>query len=169
LVTIEFPEKREEYMGYCESAVGVGLMIGPVLGSVVYGLVGYESTFYIFGGVIFCGLCTVFVLLPGRLNHAKDSQPEPEKAGDAKKSLNVSGEDHRPVTFRMILTNRRAMIAAVASCFAMIFMLFFDSILSARLKENYDVEEKTTGFIFALGAFCFALASPFVGLLCKVI
>lgn len=70
-MTIEFPEQREEYMGYCESAVGVGLMIGPVLGSLVYGWVGYECTFYVFGSVIFAGLCTVFMLLPRRLNHAQ--------------------------------------------------------------------------------------------------
>jgi predicted MFS family arabinose efflux permease len=61
------------------------------------------------------------------------------------------------------------MIAAVASSFAMIFMLFFDSILSTRLEKAYGVLPSTSGYIFALGAFCFAFASPFVGLLCKVI
>jgi MFS family permease len=69
LVTIEFPAKREEYMGYCESAVGIGLMIGPVLGSLIYGFVGYAPTFYIFGSVIGLGLIIVFFLLPPRLNH----------------------------------------------------------------------------------------------------
>jgi predicted MFS family arabinose efflux permease len=166
-VTIEFPDKREEYMGYCESAVGVGLMIGPVLGSLVYGWVQYSGTFYVFGSVIFVGLVTVSLLLPSRLNHAQGFQPR--EAGEAKKTLNDSHEDNRPVTFSMILTNRRAMVAAVASCFAMIFMLFFDSILSQRLKAAYDIGEAQAGYIFALGAFCFAFGSPFVGLLCKVI
>ena len=68
-MTIEFPKKREEYMGYCESAVGVGLMIGPVLGSAVFGLCGYAKTFYVFGTVIALGLVCVFFLLPSRLNH----------------------------------------------------------------------------------------------------
>lgn len=61
-------------MGYCESAVGVGLMIGPVLGSVVYGLCGYEKTFYVFGTVIGIGLVSVFLLLPARLNHVNARQ-----------------------------------------------------------------------------------------------
>lgn len=41
----------------------------------------------------------------------------------------------------MILKNKRAMVAAVASMFAMIFMLFYDSILSERLKKSYGVGE----------------------------
>lgn len=56
-------------MGYCESAVGVGLMIGPVLGSAVFSFAGYEKTFYVFGGIIALGLVCVFFLLPSRLNH----------------------------------------------------------------------------------------------------
>ena len=61
------------------------------------------------------------------------------------------------------------MIAALASMFAMIFMLFFDSILSERLKTKFGIGENESGYIFALGAFCFAFSSPFVGMLCKVI
>jgi MFS family permease len=97
LVTIEFPTKREEYMGYCEASVGVGLMIGPVLGSLVYGFVGYEKTFYVFGAVIGLGLLTVSILLPRRLNHVGQAgahDPLDELAnGGSRRSLNQS-EDH---------------------------------------------------------------------------
>ena len=65
-------------MGYCESAVGVGLMIGPVLGSLVYGFCGYEKTFYVFGTVIGLGLIAVFLLLPTRLNHVHVGPKEGE-------------------------------------------------------------------------------------------
>jgi hypothetical protein len=37
------------------------------------------------------------------------------------------------VTYLMILKNRRAMMAIVSAIFAMIFMLFFDSILTVHL------------------------------------
>ena len=153
LVTIEFPDKREEYMGYCESAVGVGLMIGPVLGSFIFGLCGYEKTFYVFGTIIGIGLIVVFFLLPPRLNKnvmpssVHDANREKNANADgSKKSLNVSRdheeeEGRKPVTFVMILKNRRAMVAAVSSMFAMIFMLFYDSILSDRLKYSFGVGE----------------------------
>jgi hypothetical protein len=66
----------------------------------------------------------------------------------------------------MFLTNRRALFAIIASIFAMIFMLFFDAILSVRLQQM-GVEEKNIGFIFALLPMFYALAAPFVGLLCR--
>ena len=68
-------------MGYCESAVGVGLMIGPVLGSLVYGFCGYEKTFYVFGTVIGLGLVAVFILLPSRLNHV-NTEPKSDEAAN---------------------------------------------------------------------------------------
>lgn len=36
----------------------------------------------------------------------------------------------------MILTNKRAMFATLAAMFAMLFMLFFESILADRLIEK---------------------------------
>ena len=61
-------------MGYCEAAVGVGLMIGPVLGAFVYGYCEYANTFYVFGTIIGVGLIAVFFLLPARLNVTPGSQ-----------------------------------------------------------------------------------------------
>jgi MFS family permease len=46
IIGSEFPEKRELYFGYFESAVGVGLMLGPVLGQIFYTALGFEKTFY---------------------------------------------------------------------------------------------------------------------------
>lgn len=72
----------------------------------------------------------------------------------------------KDVTFKMFLTNKRALFAIISAIFAMIFMLFFDAILSVRL-EYMGVADKNIGFIFALGPFCYAISAPFIGLLCK--
>jgi len=48
----EFPHSRDEYLGYVEGAVGIGLMSGPVIGQLIYNLVGYEWTFYVSGIII---------------------------------------------------------------------------------------------------------------------
>lgn len=49
------------------------------------------------------------------------------------------------VTYLMILKNRRAMMAVVSAIFAMIFMLFFDSILTVHLIEDMKINENTAG------------------------
>jgi predicted MFS family arabinose efflux permease len=43
-------------------------MAGPVIGSLIYGFVGYEYTFYCFSGIIGLGLIASLILLPTRLN-----------------------------------------------------------------------------------------------------
>ena len=37
IVSIEFPHNREVYIGYCQTAVGLGLLMGPVIGTTIYG------------------------------------------------------------------------------------------------------------------------------------
>jgi hypothetical protein len=49
------------------------------------------------------------------------------------------------VTYLMILKNRRAMMAVVSAIFAMIFMLFFDSILTVHLINDMKINENTAG------------------------
>lgn len=68
----------------------------------------------------------------------------------------------------MFFTNRRALFAAMSSGFAMLFMLFFDGILSIRLVDM-GMEEKYVGYIFSISCFCSTAMAPFAGLLCKYV
>ncbi|CDW74258.1 permeases of the major facilitator superfamily [Stylonychia lemnae] len=68
LITIEFAEDQEKYLGWAEAATGMGLAIGPTLGSLVYEEVGYLYTFIIFGGLLLLGVIQIFFTLPRRLN-----------------------------------------------------------------------------------------------------
>ena len=80
MVGIEFPNDREKFVGYCQSACGIGLMSGPVIGSLIFAAVGFEFTFVIFSGLMFfCGFL-VLVFLPNRLNHiGKETEEEKKK------------------------------------------------------------------------------------------
>jgi len=46
IVAIEFPKNKVLYFGYCESATGIGLMAGPIVGQVFYSSFGFEGCFY---------------------------------------------------------------------------------------------------------------------------
>ena len=43
---------KEKLVGYMEASMGIGLIIGPVIGSLLYSVGGFSFTFSIFG-VIF--------------------------------------------------------------------------------------------------------------------
>jgi uncharacterized membrane protein len=66
------------------------------------------------------------------------------------------------VTYFMILKNRRAIMAIVSGVLAMIFMLFFDSILTVHLINDMKINENTVGYYFALICATYAISSPFV-------
>lgn len=75
IVSIEFPNNREVYIGYCQTAVGLGLLMGPVVGTTIYKFAHYEATFYILAGVLTCSLVTAIFLLPNRINKYSTGQP----------------------------------------------------------------------------------------------
>ena len=43
------PENKEKWLGYYQAMWGIGAMVGPLIGSVLYKLFGYEYTFYVYG------------------------------------------------------------------------------------------------------------------------
>jgi MFS family permease len=59
------------------------------------------------------------------------------------------------------------MTAVVSSMFAMVFMLFYEPVLSNYLIKSFDVSENVVGYYFSIGCFTYALASPCVGLICS--
>lgn len=160
-ITIEFPKERELYVGYCQSAVGLGLMLGPVMGTIFNNAFGYEITFLIFAGLMFLCDVVAFFLLPNRLNKM-DEQPVEEEVQE------VVAEGEKPITFRMFYTNIQCMITSVSAALAMIFMLFFNAILEDHVGATFGEEMgKNAGYLMSLGALTYALCSPFVGTVFK--
>lgn len=134
MVGIEFPNDREKYVGYCQSACGIGLMSGPVIGSIIYKYAQFEWTFFIFAGLLFvCGLLVLF-FLPNRLNNKAE-------VTDVEKERNSQIVEGPIITFGMFLFNLRAMVTICSAAIAMVFMLFFNAILSEHLTHAYELEE----------------------------
>ncbi len=49
--------------------------MGPVIGTLIYGFVGYQFTFYILAGVLSLSFLTAIFLLPNRINKYKNDKP----------------------------------------------------------------------------------------------
>lgn len=68
IIAQEYPENREQYVGYYEGAIGLGLMLGPVIGQILYSSLGFEYTFYCTAGIIAIPLLLQIAFIPNRLN-----------------------------------------------------------------------------------------------------
>ena len=79
VVGIEFPNDREKFVGYCQSACGLGLMSGPVIGALIYDAVGFEYTFMIFSALLTLTGLLCLVFLPNRLNKLAETSEEEKR------------------------------------------------------------------------------------------
>ena len=70
IATNDFPEKKEQIVGWVEALTGLGLILGPIIGSCLYGLLGYSQTFYIYGSFL------IFLAFIIRINFPDDSEVE---------------------------------------------------------------------------------------------
>lgn len=79
LIASQYPLEKAEYIGILEAATGFGLMIGPPIGSFMYGFFQYAWAFYIFSIIIFIVIILQVVLIPSKLNikYNLDEMPAP--------------------------------------------------------------------------------------------
>ena len=190
MTTIEFPHDREKYIGYVELALGLGLMLGPVLGSAFMNATGgnFQVTFYIFGSLIAAGGLFALFALPAYLNkdtgdpigisarasivslgvHAiEKKEDESSEEEESVRDKNGKKKKKKKVSFGMFLKHSRSLFCLIAFGVSMICLLFFESTLADYLKENFKIGEKENGLIFAIPCLFYAGSSPFVSMLTK--
>eukprot|EP00347_Sterkiella_histriomuscorum_P004444 403360434 len=160
IVASEYPKRREQMYGYTESAIGAGLMLGPVIGQALYSALDFEYTFYVTTAIIFVPFMLVIFFIPNRIN----KQVKDQNADSMTSSQKI--QNNRKVGLKMLLTNKRVMMASISSIFAMIFMLFYDTILSDQLLE-IGVSKNLVGYMFGLMSLIYTLSSPIAGWLCQ--
>jgi MFS family permease len=71
IVAIHYPIDRNRYFGYCESATGVGMMGGPIIGQIFYSAFGFQGCFYATSGVLLITSIISFKLIPNEINSNK--------------------------------------------------------------------------------------------------
>jgi MFS family permease len=67
-----YKENKVDAIGYLEAAAGLGLMVGPPLGSIIYGQLGYAWAFYFFTILLAYNLVCLVILMPNSLNKEDD-------------------------------------------------------------------------------------------------
>ena len=68
VINLTFSDDRAEKIGMLEAAFGFGCIVGPSLGSMVYGVVGYEWTMYFFAVQTLIFMLIQVWILPNSLN-----------------------------------------------------------------------------------------------------
>jgi MFS family permease len=133
MVAIRFPEDNAKVFGACESAIGMGMMIGPILGQLFY-YFEFEGCFYGTGVLILVCAFITHCYLPEWLNRIQERSDDTEGHN---LSINHEGSNREkkeaPISYVAILTDLRAFVVISSCVFASIFLMFNEPIISDQL------------------------------------
>ncbi|VDI08938.1 Hypothetical predicted protein [Mytilus galloprovincialis] len=140
IVARAFPKKIPSVMGVIEMCNGLGLMIGPALGSGLYQIGGFGLPFYTTGAMlILTGIFCFFAI------------PKP-----------TDKEDNSSMSVFILLKNPSIMITGLMILIAASGIGFLEPTLAIQLKE-LDLSTAEAGGFFVLLPFVYALSSPLWG------
>ena len=168
IATNDFPEQKEQIVGLVEALTGLGLIIGPIIGSTLYSCLGYAHTFFIYGSFL------VFLSIIIKLNFPGDGEdsetdleepmlqsnqfdefssfrndvtPEKRKETDTDDEQYIDPADK--VTLCKLLCSARFTMAALSSALCYFTYSFMEPILAERLTE-FSLTSMQIGFFFAI-------------------
>lgn len=138
-----------------EAVSGIGLMLGPVIGGIIYTSTDYFWTFFFFSAVLFLSALFTLFITPNSLNESLECGEENvDSQGKVKK-----------VTFSMFIFNKRCIFAYISCSVICLFMTYSSSFLTEVLKNDKGIDEKYNGLILALPCLTYAISSTLVSMI----
>ena len=94
-----FPGRQALVTAYTEMFLGLGFMVGPPIGSVLYEYGGFTAPFYVIGSLTAVVAVVLILLVP----KMKDGQESQDNNGDGKKRQSSSGGGTMKLSFLEII------------------------------------------------------------------
>lgn len=158
-------------MGYLEAGAGVGSILGPVIGSILYAQIGYKGSFYAFGGLILVNLIFSLICIPNFINNTVNEDANNDKSESfieqpSMRSPLLDGK-HRltpaDLTYRNILSHKRPAFAYSALACALFCIQFSSAFLTIHLKKEFDIDEEDMGFVFSCVTIPYVIVALLMG------
>ena len=137
-----YPDNVDKVIGLLESVAGIGCVCGPVLGSFIYDLVGFQWTFMGFG-IAMAPTAFLATLLknPSEVKVDKNTEEEEDNALDFKQPIvgapamivENSSKELRKLSYGNLICNARVIFAALTVGFNCLVYCVFEPTLSLRL------------------------------------
>jgi MFS family permease len=154
-MTYKFSDNREKYLGMGESAAGLGQMLGPMLGSILYSYLHYFGAFMIFAGFLLIAAIMSFLILPSSLNVKLDTMNEEEKA----MSVKMEGK----VPYKWFFNSVRGVFSLITCTYVCLIFSFHSTFFTPALKDEKGVPEFYHGFIVSVQPLFYVIGTFIVG------
>ena len=136
-ITNAFFESKELYLGYSETAVGLGLMTGPLIGVFIYNIYSVKTCYIVFAFLIFLEAILIMVYMPSNPEISQNDitydliNEDNEFENDSETKL--SGNTELKVSYTWFFSNRRSLFAFMTIGITMLLANFPQSFLITYL------------------------------------
>lgn len=167
-VSILYPHNRMTYVIILESMIGVGLALGPLIGTIFYNFEGFEHTFIIVGTLLL--IVSIFVPMALKdpqqilepennedLERLLDEEIMPEEKPLSKQSKRSSLVSVQSIGFRDAFSNTIFVMWAIAAFYSQFVYTFQEPILSTRLSDS-GLSDVMVGLFYMISAISCTLA-----------
>jgi len=155
---MSFPEEQEKYIAMMQTAIGTGLIMGPVIGTMLYTVFGFSNTFFLIG---LCFLVLTFLLsfvVPSSIDK-KDEQVETiTERRISRYEENVVVVSTEPISFFKLVTTGKFILAGCGGLVAMFIFVFMEPVLAFRLQE-FGISPVLVGTFFSIQPVSYVLLS----------
>lgn len=137
IITNVFSDNVMKYISYIEITVGMGLGLGPAIGSVFDTHFGYAWTMYMFGILNAFAMIVCIFFIPSQLN--KTEVPI-QDADELKEELNGNGEltqskINKKLSWFTLMKNRHFVFALVTCFFGTANLVYFQGYIAPYMKD----------------------------------
>lgn len=138
-------------MGWIEAITGIGLIMGPLIGTVLYAIGGYAFTFYSFSVFFVIFFCFISCLFPKKLDIISDEDKmTAQEQLYASLSRSFNGQiPEGEVSIGKLVSDRRFFFAGTTAFLGYFCYGYMEPLLAFRLKE-FDLSQSQIGLFFAI-------------------
>lgn len=158
MVTSVFADDLMKYISYIELIVGMGLALGPAIGSIVYPHLGYAGTMYFFGALNFLAMCTVFWCIPDELDGTVSDKEVAKIEAEMEDLFEIDDEEdddkikpskESKLSWKKFLSNKSVAFALTTCFFGTFNLVFFYGYIATELAD-LGLPESDVGYVMAL-------------------
>lgn len=149
-IPLLYPDTVEKKISYMEILTGMGLMLGPLIGGLLFSLGGYQLPFYFMAGIFF--FVTPFML--SRLPADSSFQHKDEKVRE------------KPISLFKFLFNKKIFLTFLIVVLPNCGMCFLQPTLTNHLHD-YTSSTLVISLMFSVGTLAYALSMPLISVLPK--
>ncbi|CAG0916254.1 unnamed protein product [Notodromas monacha] len=155
VVTTIFQSQMGLVLSILEIVIGIGLSVGPPIGSGLFAVGGYKLPFACLGVLMFISAVPLMIVLPSAKEFLKSKEHQDQEL-DA---------DVKRKPMRKLFVSYEPMLVLVTIVVTSISFIYYHPILQPFLEQKYGTKETEAGFVFlaSLGSYC--LTTPISGIL----